>query len=189
MRFWLISDTHFNHANIKTYCQRPENFTQLLIRNIQNTVKPEDTVIHIGDVFIGPTNAWTPIRNELPGTWWLIRGNHDDQRSCGWWCDHGFAFCADAMIFRGVWFTHKPALTLPEGCMVNIHGHLHNIWDGFVADDPKAKHTEHLISSTGRLPKEYNRLFSVEYTNYMPVEMNKFVKHPDKYKSRGPNPL
>ena len=179
----------FNHDNIKTYCQRPDNFTPLTIRNIQNTVKPEDTVIHNGDVFMGKPGGWDEIRKELPGTWWLIRGNHD-HRTSAWWCDHGFAFCADAMIFRGVWFTHKPSLFLPEGCTLNIHGHLHNIWDGFAPDDPRdVKGTqEFLISEQGRLPQPWHRLFAVEYTAYQPVEMDKFIAHPDKYNSRGPRP-
>ena len=33
MKFYLISDTHFNHAKLETYCQRPANFTELLIKN------------------------------------------------------------------------------------------------------------------------------------------------------------
>ena len=53
MKYYLISDTHFNHANIATYCDRPADFTDKLIRNWNNTVKPEDSVIHLGDVFIG----------------------------------------------------------------------------------------------------------------------------------------
>lgn len=190
MKFFLISDTHFNHANIATYCQRPANFTELIIRNCRNTIKPEDTVIHVGDVFIGKAFGWDEIRQELPGTWWLIKGNHD-HHTPGWWCDHGFAFCADAMIFRGVWFTHKPASSLPEGGNLNIHGHLHNIWDGFAPDDPRdtPRSLEHSISQNGRLPNTWNRLFSVEYTNYMPIEMDKFIAHPDKYNARGPKPI
>lgn len=177
----------FNHDNIKTYCQRPDNFTKLLVRNIQNTVKPGDTVIHDGDVFMGKSDGWNEIRKELPGTWWLIRGNHDSKHSPSWWCDHGFAFCADAMIFRGVWFTHKPSTFLPEDCMLNIHGHLHNIWNGFHPTDPGKTDKDFLISTAGRLEHPWRRLFAVEYTNYFPIEIEKFISKPNKYKARGPN--
>jgi calcineurin-like phosphoesterase family protein len=33
MKVYLISDTHFNHANIATYCDRPADFTDIIIRN------------------------------------------------------------------------------------------------------------------------------------------------------------
>jgi hypothetical protein len=94
----------------------------------------------------------------------------------------------DAMIFRGVWFTHKPSSFLPADCMVNIHGHLHNIWD-FHPNDPGKNDKDFLISNAGCLAQPWQRLFSVEYTAYMPVEMDKFLSHPNKYKSRGPRPL
>lgn len=187
MKFYIISDTHFNHSKIATYCDRPSNHTELTIRNCQNTVRPEDTVICVGDVFIGPPSGWAEIRKQLPGTWWLIRGNHDHHHGAAWWCDHGFVFAADAMIFRRVWFTHRPSSVLPEGCDINIHGHLHNIWNGFHPDDPAKSEKDHLISSTGHLEFPYQRLFALEYTNYMPVELEKFIAHPDRYNARGPN--
>jgi hypothetical protein len=36
------------------------------------------------------------------------------------------------------------------------------------------------------LKHPWQRLFAIEYTDYRPVEFNKFVSHPDKYQSRGP---
>jgi len=186
MKFYIISDTHFNHGEIATYCDRPKNFTELIIRYCQNTIKPEDVVIHVGDVFIGKVEDWMKVRQQLPGTWWLIRGNHD-KHSCAWWVEHGFAFAADAMIFRGAWITHKPSEFLPPDCMVNIHGHLHNIWNGFHPNDPAKTDEDFKVSSAGRLKHPWQRLFSVEYTKYMPVEFDKFVAHPDRYNSRGPN--
>lgn len=131
MKFYLISDTHFNHGKIATYCDRPENFTQLLIRNWCTTIKREDTVIHLGDVFIGPGASWDAIGPYLSGRKILIRGNHDRQRSAGWWMSHGFDFACEGMRFRNCWLTHEPAPSLPDGCELNLHGHLHNIWHGF----------------------------------------------------------
>ena len=66
-KVYLISDTHFNHAKIATYCDRPENFTETLIRNWVATVKHDDTVIHLGDVFIGKTSGWFAIYPLLTG--------------------------------------------------------------------------------------------------------------------------
>lgn len=187
MKFYLISDTHFNHGNIATYCDRPSNFTELLIRNWQRTVKEEDTVIHLGDVFIGRVEGWKEIYTQLPGKKILVRGNHDRKRSVSWWADNGFDFACDSMMFRNIWLTHEPAHKLLQehldNGVGNIHGHLHNIWHGFHKNDPTTNHAW----ETKRLYHPWQRLFAVEYTNYHPVEFDKFVNHPDKYQARGPN--
>lgn len=191
MKNWLISDTHLKHDQVATYCKRPANFTELIDKNVRRLVQPGDTVIHVGDVGIdkaeGPDGFMKYIR-DWPGRWILVRGNHD-QRSVNWYMDHGFAFACDAMIFRGAWITHKPWLGyLPDGTHVNVHGHLHNVWDGFIDEDPEKDEDEFSQSlKLGRLPRPWNRLFAIEYTNYGPVDFDKFVAKPDKYKARGPN--
>ena len=173
---WLISDTHFNHDRIATYCDRPENFTDLIIKRWQEVVKPEDLVIHLGDVAIGNRRKVRDIMAELPGRKVLVLGNHDRQHGPDWWMDNGFAFACQAMKYRNAWLTHEPSTSLADGCEINIHGHLHNIWHGFTPDG--VPHTT--------LHKPWQRLFAIEYTNYMPVNFDKFVAHPDKYHARGP---
>lgn len=184
MNVYLIADTHFNHKNIATYCQRPENFTELIIKRWNEVVKPEDMIIHLGDVQIGKKSEW--IMPALPGRKILVRGNHDRQQSCAWWMERGFDFACDGMKFRTCWLTHEPANQLAEGCELNIHGHLHNIWDGFVSPERVAR-DEKLLGPTYRTKLKYpfQRLFAIEYTQYRPVEFDKFVSHPDKYQARG----
>ena len=183
MRVLLISDTHLNHANIATYCVRPENFTEMIIKRWNQRVAPDDTIIHLGDVAIGPRPLIEPQLRSLNGRKILIRGNHDRHGSNNWWMDNGFDFACDAMMFRNWWLTHEPAQNLPwtEGpsCLGNIHGHLHNIWDGFAPEGPSALKIDHL-----RNP--WQRLFAIEYTDYYPIEFDEFVSKPDKYQARGP---
>lgn len=185
MRYFLVSDTHLNHDNIATYCDRPSNFTDLIIKRWNERVTWEDTVIHLGDVAIGPRSTVEHQIRSLAGKKILIRGNHDRNGSCGWWQDHGFDFCCDAMMFRNWWLTHEPAQNLPwtqdERCLGNIHGHLHNIWNGFHTGNLKDPDILH-----DRLKFPWQRLFAIEYTNYYPIEFDEFVSHPDKYQSRGP---
>jgi calcineurin-like phosphoesterase family protein len=181
MNTYLTSDTHLNHANIETYCKRPSDFTERIIRNWQRIVKPEDIIIHVGDVFIGKHEGWDAIWPSLPGKKWLIRGNHD-KRSYSWWCEHGFDFCADAIIYRRAFITHKPSQFLPGRCDINIHGHLHNIWHGFHKDEPDTER----ITKSGRLKNPWQRLFAIEYTDYCPIQFEKFVSHPDQFQARGP---
>ena len=182
MKVYLISDTHFNHTKIETYCDRPSDFTERIIRNWQRIVRPTDLIIHIGDVFIGSRTGWEAIYPSLPGRKFLIRGNHDWHHNCTWWVEAGFDFACDAMIFRHIWFTHKPAKFLPPGTHLNIHGHLHNIWHGFHKNEPETE----LTTRAGKLYNPWQRLFAVEYTDYKPVELDKFITDPDKYQARGP---
>lgn len=204
MNFYLISDTHLKHEAMKTYCLRPPNFTELIHKNVMNTVKAEDTLIHLGDVGIGKHADWTWMVRAWPGRKILIRGNHDRAHSCGWWAETGgFDFACDSMVFRNVLLTHEPANAiiksdghrpygaleegLPQDCELNVHGHLHNIWDGFASEGRLERDKELLgIDFTKRLKHSWQRLFAVEYTNYMPVEFNKFISQPDKYQARGP---
>lgn len=133
-------------------------------------------MIHLGDVFIGSAEGWREIWPQLTGRKMLVRGNHDRQRSLTWWMENGFDGAVDSMIFRRMWLTHEPAKFLPDGCELNIHGHLHNIWHGF---QPEGQPIER------KLHNEWQRLFAVEYTGYAPVEFEKFWRQPDKFNARG----
>ena len=165
---WLITDTHLNHDNIATYCQRPENFTDMIIKRWHAVVKPEDLVIHLGDVAIGDRRKVKAQLDPLPGRKVLVLGNHDRQHGPDWWMEMGFAFACQAMKYRNCWLTHEPSTSLADGCDINIHGHLHNFWE----KDPSKK---------GK-PKPFHRLLAIEYTNYFPVNFDKFVAHPERFK-------
>ena len=52
MKFWVISDTHFNHDNLIEYCARPKDHGDRLKRALF-TIPDTDTLIHLGDVCIG----------------------------------------------------------------------------------------------------------------------------------------
>jgi hypothetical protein len=101
--------------------------------------------------------------------------------------EHGFDFACDSFTFRGVLFTHEPANELAPGTHTNIHGHLHNIWDGFHKPDRLERDKEFLgIDPTKRLKHNWQRLFALEYTDYRPVELNKFLSSPERYQATGP---
>jgi calcineurin-like phosphoesterase family protein len=150
------------------------------LNNWKATVKPEDLVIHLGDVILHKKHDIEGILKSLPGRKVLVRGNHDSQWSCDRWMTAGFDFACDGMKFRNCWLTHEPSTSLADGCKLNIHGHLHNIWHGFAAEcyvgPPELK---------TKLRHDWQRLFAIEYTGYLPVEFDKFVSHPKKYLATG----
>lgn len=79
-QIYFTSDTHFGHANILKYCNRPfKDIADMNTRMIQmwnERVKPDDTVYHLGDFAMGQKqNIY--IRQRLNGTIILVKGNHD----------------------------------------------------------------------------------------------------------------
>lgn len=80
-RVFFTSDTHFNHANIIRYCQRPfkdaGEMNETLIANWNKTVGNDDVVFHLGDFCLGGAAEWAQILDRLNGRIYLILGNHD----------------------------------------------------------------------------------------------------------------
>ena len=79
MTIWFTSDTHFGHANIIKFCDRPfkniQEHDEMLIANWNECVRPGDEVYHTGDFSFERHPEKTARR--LMGNKHLIRGNHD----------------------------------------------------------------------------------------------------------------
>ncbi len=78
---FFTSDTHFGHANIIRFCNRPfknvEEMDEALIENWNQVVSEDDTVFHLGDFAFGGSSVWKEIIPRLKGHINLIIGNHD----------------------------------------------------------------------------------------------------------------
>lgn len=82
MTIWFTSDTHFNHANVIKYCQRPfksvEEMNAGLVAKWNASVKPGDDLYFLGDFALGKErDAVDHILPMLNGRKFLIKGNHD----------------------------------------------------------------------------------------------------------------
>ena len=126
-QIWLTTDTHFGHANMVKLCHRPEDFEKKIIDNWYQVVRPEDIVIHLGDVTWHVKDYLDDVVAKLPGKKILVRGNHDEE-SLMYYMKHGFDLAVDSlsMKYRGldILFTHEPKIFHEHD--INIHGHLHN---------------------------------------------------------------
>ena len=78
---FFTSDTHFNHANIIKFCNRPfkdvEQMNETMIENWNRVIGPNDTVFHLGDFCLAGAAEWTKVLDRLNGRIYLIMGNHD----------------------------------------------------------------------------------------------------------------
>jgi len=141
---WIVSDTHFGHANILNFTDsntglkvRPEfdtveQMNECMIENWNSVVKQGDIVYHLGDVLFGDKENFKVMWPKLKGSKRLIVGNHDDIPflSSG-------GFFKKVLMWRmfpefGLLMSHVPLHenSLWRGKdqdkqMVNVHGHIH----------------------------------------------------------------
>lgn len=77
---YFTSDLHIWHTNVIKYCDRPyssvEEMNEMLVKNWNDTVGPDDIVYCLGDFSMAarPVETFTP---RLNGTKYLVPGNHD----------------------------------------------------------------------------------------------------------------
>jgi calcineurin-like phosphoesterase family protein len=132
---WLISDTHFHHANILKftgYDGKPmrvfddvHHMDEHMVSRWNSVVKPEDKVYHLGDVALSHTAEGFKIMHRLNGRKTLILGNHDpkDLRLLS---PHFKHIYSSRMLDR-LLLTHIPVHPMSLGkAEANVFGHVHN---------------------------------------------------------------
>lgn len=81
MKIWFSSDLHFGHN--KDFMYEPRGFhsikehDEIIIKNWNEIVKPEDKVYILGDLMLNDTDAGIEKVNQLNGRKVIILGNHD----------------------------------------------------------------------------------------------------------------
>ena len=131
-KIWFCSDTHFNHANIIEYCNRPYHditeMSETIIANWNNVVNKDDIVWHLGDFCLGPDQKKTipQLVSRLNGKINLVLGNHD-HHSIDFYYKSGFNRVYDrpVIINNFVILSHAP-LEWVKDPMYNIFGHVHD---------------------------------------------------------------
>ena len=132
---YVISDTHFNHKNIIQYENRPfadtSEMNDALIKNWNSVIKPEDTVIHLGDIGLGNESSLKSIIPNLNGHKILIKGNHDS-KSKNFYLECGFEEVVNNKLEvtdgLRVYFSHRPESRPGDGSKYDVHlyGHVHS---------------------------------------------------------------
>jgi len=141
---WVVSDTHYNHANILTFYdykgRKVRNFdnvdqmNECIIDSWNSVVKPGDIVYHLGDVFFGDRMKFQKDWPKFNGSKRLIVGNHDDipYLSSG-------GFFKKVSMWRmfpefGLMLSHVPLHISSlyrgsdlENPLFNVHGHIHTM--------------------------------------------------------------
>jgi len=135
---FFTSDTHFSHANIMKYCNRPwsnvEDMNETLINNWNKVVNKDSIIFHLGDFAWG--NNWMPILNQLNGRKILILGNHDLKNKDSNALKNGFEYVCQQLYInvehRKVILNHCPLLCYggtyrqDDDKVYQLFGHVHS---------------------------------------------------------------
>ena len=85
---FFTSDTHFQHANIIKYCNRPfktrDEMDSTMIKNWNSVVGKDDIIFVLGDFCFGGNKTWQYISAALNGNKVLIWGYHDKSFAGTW---------------------------------------------------------------------------------------------------------
>lgn len=145
MTRWVISDTHFGHANMLKFkssidgksplrdFDSIEEHDECIFDNWADAVKPQDHIYHLGDVTLERGGKAQQVKfikliRSLPGHKRLFLGNHDHfdakvylmagfEKLFGTWKDHQ----------TDIIFSHFPLHPSTVGSVrANVHGHIHD---------------------------------------------------------------
>ena len=170
MTLFLISDTHFCHANFLTFRDdqgqriRPfdsvEEMDEHMVACWNAVVKPADHVYHLGDVTMlrGSNGNCAPaarLLDRLNGHKRLILGNHD--HNTVQWYAQWFEKIKGQNMLDGYLMTHYPVHPGSLGrAKANIHGHIHR---------------QHVMLDPVHRDERYINV-SVEVLNYTPIALD-----------------
>lgn len=168
---FVISDTHFSHANILNFTDekgdkiRPhfkdvQEMNEIIIHNWNKTVKQDDIIYHLGDFSFGGKDQIGKMARRLNGRKRLIMGNHDYNakdytihfdKVMSWRQLGGKEFKRPLILCHypldNASFDHR------EDNALNVHGHLHNR----LTDKP------------------FHVNVCCEHTNYMPINIEDII--------------
>jgi calcineurin-like phosphoesterase family protein len=130
---YFTSDLHFGHFNVIKWCKRPflsvEEMNEALVERWNETVKDNDTVYVVGDVFLCDSSTAESYIKRLNGYKILIKGNHDRNEKT--MLRVGFDEFHKKLTYvmpdgRKALVQHRPiSMCLIDDHDLLIHGHIH----------------------------------------------------------------
>lgn len=121
---WFTSDLHFGHKNISNFRKEvlsEEDNRKRIITDWKDLVTKRDIIYVLGDVAF---TLETFIEfGELPGTKYLVRGNHDNL-DLAWYARY-FDDVYGLLSYKKFWLSHAPIHPNELRGRVNLHGHVH----------------------------------------------------------------
>jgi calcineurin-like phosphoesterase family protein len=132
-KVWWTSDTHWGHANIIRYCNRPfgsvSEMDETMIANWNAVVRPEDEIWHLGDFAHGADAKHVrSVFHRLNGIKRLVIGNHDGGETLALpWADPPAHMAHISIAGVRVYMCHYGLRVWPgmRGKAISLYGHSH----------------------------------------------------------------
>jgi len=180
-RAFTIADTHFFHEKALKFraemgWQTVWAMNEEMIYRWNHTVRPQDTVVHLGDVALCSGNpeyldALPGVLERLNGRKLLVMGNHDTMKIAG----KHFDIVYGVKERKNCILTHIPVSKAQcDRFRLNIHGHLHNdvveTSTYLPVVDTCQRSVEPVVNWEKKTyPDPWYYCVSVEQTNYAPI--------------------
>jgi calcineurin-like phosphoesterase family protein len=166
VNYYLATDTHLGHDKMVTEWGRPKGYEEKFFRRVMATVKKDDILVHLGDLFFGDEASWMGrLLAVKPFKMWLIIGNHDG-KSYSWYMTHGFDVACDTMSMtmygKRILLSHVPMQDFGQ-YDINVHGHFHDI--------DQSHHEAEFVA----IKNDKHFLLSMEATDYQPLSLKRIV--------------
>ncbi|MFH1257325.1 MAG: 2'-5' RNA ligase family protein [Candidatus Micrarchaeota archaeon] len=175
-KVYFISDTHFDHANIIRYCNRPfhtaDEMNASLVENWNKAVGKNDAIYFLGDMAFGagsrPASYWL---SKLNGKIIFIEGNHEETGKINTYppvCDLILDYKENRYFL-----IHDPAQVPSYWKGWIIHGHKHN---NDLRNYPLINPVKKTIN------------VGVELINYAPISIDRIIELQNKSASTRNHP-
>ena len=171
MSKFYISDPHFGHEDIISFCNRPftsvEEMDEELIKRWNNKVSNNDTIYILGDLIYKSNKLPEYYLERLNGAKILIKGNYDNPWLKKIDVNKYFEGVYDYLEIsdEGIWVIlfHYPILEWNAKFRgsYHIHGHIHNI-------------NSDSIEHSNEEPRMYN--VSCDAINFEPKTLNELME-------------
>jgi calcineurin-like phosphoesterase family protein len=180
-KLWFTSDHHWGHHNIIRFSGRPfanvAAMNEALIANWNRVVGEDDTVYHLGDIFMLPSDEAKQIRDRLHGRICLVRGNHDKtaetmKSAFDWIKDYHELKVEDADAPGGrqhIILCHYAFRVWNK----SHHGswHLYGHSHGSLPDDPHSRSFDVGVDCHGSTPMSYTQVKAIMATKqWVPID-------------------
>jgi len=180
-----IADTHFGHANILRYDNRPWlNVGQMdedMVDNWNTAVDRDDDVFILGDVVWSKSKSrWVEVLEQLHGRKYIVKGNHDRPEVLAYLQDEGIITgWSDQLTVvddgRDVVLNHSPMpffINCHNSAWYHLYGHVHISFDNQVI-----KHVRMQLEELYQHPmRMYNVGCMIPGMKYAPKTLDEIIE-------------
>ncbi len=179
-KIWFSSDSHFMHANIIKYCNRPfDSVSQMddaLLSKWNEVVSTDDLVFYLGD-FSMSKEAYTKILPQLNFKKMIfILGNHDRKNALG--DIERFKHLTIGYNAKKYFLTHRPIDAHDE--YPTICGHVHEKWKILKTGD-KIREFSRVTNLTREMELKHNIInVGADVHNFYPISIDEVISSLDE---------